>query len=181
MAKVQRLQITLAGVLCPVALICNSLILLQEDDSPHRRTLCTVLIMSRHSIILFYWVILLFSFHFRLFLVLYADRGLLKNGKPNLKLFCQLYWVVMVVLLIFCFAMFPGKNLLKGNFILQDSKCKIMSLRERARTFNWDTFKEKGHRLCLYRYCVHSFTAIQIPGQTLHLRALSKWEDVMSR
>ena len=109
------------GVLCPVSLTCNSVLLLQEDDSPHRKTLCTVLIMSRLSIILFYWVILLFSFHFRLFLVLYADRGLVKNGKPNLDLFCKLYWVVIVVLLIFGFAMFHGGNLLKGNFILQDS------------------------------------------------------------
>ena len=68
----------------------------------------------------FYWVVLFMSFGFRHFLILYADRGLVQNGRPNLTLFTQLYWVVVGSLLALGFAMNPGKNLLKGNHLLQD-------------------------------------------------------------
>ena len=98
----------------------GSLILLQEDDSPHRRTLCAVLVVSRMSLIFLYFNALLFSYCFRLFLVLYADRGLVKNCQPNLGLFCQLYWVVVAGFLVFSFANGFGVNMIKGNYILQD-------------------------------------------------------------
>ena len=107
-------------VLCPLAVISNSLILLHEDDSPHRRTLCAVLIVSRMSLIFLYFNVLISSYCFRLFLLLYADRGLVKNCQPNLGLFCQLYWVVVAVFLVFISAYGLGVNLIKGNFILQD-------------------------------------------------------------
>ena len=68
--------------------------------------------------------------------MLYADRGLVKNGKPNLDLFCQLYWVVVVAFFIFCFALVQGVNLLKGNYILQNSNrgkaCLLGNMPEHA-------------------------------------------------
>ena len=107
-------------MLCPVAILSDCLILQQEDDSPHRRTLCTVLIVSRLSLIWFNFIIFLFSFEFRVFLVLYAERGLVKNGQPNLHLFYQLFWIVVVTFVFSGLASSFGGNLLKGNFLLQD-------------------------------------------------------------
>ena len=108
------------GFLCPVAVLSNTLLLLEEDDSPHRRTLCTVLIMSRLSIAYFYFNVFLFSFQFRLFLVMYADRGLIKNGRLNLGLFGQLFWVVVASFIVLSFALVHGRNLLEGQFLVQN-------------------------------------------------------------
>ena len=88
--------------------------------------------MSRHIIFYVYWVVLFMSFGFRHILILYADRGLVQNGQPNLTLFNQLYWVVVGSWLALGFAMNPGKNLLKGNHLLQDMSrgraCLLRSL-----------------------------------------------------
>ena len=72
------------------------------------------------------------SFGFRHILSLYADRGLVQNVKPNLTLFNQLYWVVVGSWLAVFFAINPGKNLFKGNHLLQDMNrgraCLLRSL-----------------------------------------------------
>ena len=103
-----------------MAVVSNCLILLQEDDSPHRRTLCTVLIVSRLSLVWFYFNVFWFSFQFRVFLVLYAERGLVKNCQPNLRIFCQLFWIVVITFICFGLSTSFMGNLLKDKFILQD-------------------------------------------------------------
>ena len=72
--------------------------------------------------------ILFFSFAFRHILVLYPDRGLISKGKSNLKLFHQLYWVIVsAYILLFCFLM-PISHIIRGNFPKSAEKGKICLL-----------------------------------------------------
>ena len=112
---------------------------------PARRGLCTALVVSRISMMYFYWVVLFISFGFRHFLILYADRGLVRNGRPNLGLFSQLYWIVVCSFVTLGFAMAPGGNLLKGNFALQDmNRGKACLLGDMPEHLSKSQFKYKG-------------------------------------
>ena len=55
------------------------------------------------------------SFMYRTYLILYAN-GLIKNGKPNLKVFSQLFWIVNVSFFAINFFIFPLSLQLKGKF-----------------------------------------------------------------
>ena len=71
-----------------------------EDESTLRPTLCGLLITSRYVITYVLSVYLFWSFVFRMLLVLYADRGLVREGGTNLKLFHHLFWLICTTLLV---------------------------------------------------------------------------------
>ena len=48
----------------------------------------------------------------RVFLICFAERGLVVQGRPNLRLFHQLYWIVFSVFIV----TFPVLMFLRGNF-----------------------------------------------------------------
>ena len=77
--------------------------------------------MARLFMSYFYSWGLFCSLYFRSFLVLYADRGLVKNGEPNLTLFSQLYWTIFGSFAAMFFGIWPLGHVLKGKYILQDS------------------------------------------------------------
>ena len=114
----------------------------------------------------FYWVVLFISFGFRHFLILYADRGLVRNGRPNLGLFSQLYWIVVGSFVTLGFAMAPGKNLLRGNFALQDmNRGKACLLGDMPEHSSKSQAKYKGVALAL---CV--ILAVRVTYQRRQLR-----------
>ena len=49
-------------------------------------------------------------------LIRYADRGLVVNGRPNLGLFNQLYWVLFSVFWIIAVTLFPVLKFARGNY-----------------------------------------------------------------
>ena len=108
-------MLQIAGVLCSAAFISNALLLIKDDASSNRNALCTVLVLSRIFIMYFFLILLFFCFVFRSFLILYSDRGLVKNGRPNLELFTQIFWVVTGAFIVLCFAFRPGTNIIRGN------------------------------------------------------------------
>ena len=63
------------------------------------------------------------SFMYRTYLILYAD-GLIKDGKPNLKVFSQLFWIVNMVFFAINYFIFPLSLQLKGNFPFESTSGK---------------------------------------------------------
>ena len=75
-----------------------------EDNSEHRHLLCYILVLSRSTTTVILKINLFFALAFRTFLILHAERGLLSKGKLNLKLFKQLFWLIVtsfVVIILF--------------------------------------------------------------------------------
>ena len=62
---------------------------------------------------------------YRSILVVYAHRGLVQNGYPNLKLFNCLHWLFFSTMVSYNFGVFPLSHLLKGNFPGNSSKGQI--------------------------------------------------------
>ena len=58
----------------------------------------------------------LFSYTFRTVLIRFADRGLVFQGKPNLKLFQQLFWLILIPYCCIGLLMAPLLGIMKGNF-----------------------------------------------------------------
>ena len=82
--------------------------------------ICAILIMARVSMNNVYLTVLFFSFFFRHFLVLYADRGLVRNGQTNLELFNQLYWLAVLSFSALLFGVFFIPNIWRGEYIFQN-------------------------------------------------------------
>ena len=70
----------------------------------------------------------LFSFLFRTVLVRFSHRGLVLQGRPNLRLFDQLFWVVLVAYCAVGFVMTFGVALIKDKFHT-DFGFKVCTLR----------------------------------------------------
>ena len=58
----------------------------------------------------------LFSHTFRTVLIRFADRGLVLQGKPNLKLFSQLFWLILIPYCCIGMMMAPLFSILSGRF-----------------------------------------------------------------
>ena len=84
--------------------------------SEWRSVLCGGLVWARYTTGYVYSLTLSFSFLFRTFLILHPDRGLVRNGRPNLRLFHQLYWVVVSSFLLVFQIILPGSSIYKGSF-----------------------------------------------------------------
>ena len=105
------------GLLVPVSVFSFLWITLLEEQSELRAPLCGLLVTSRYVVVIIYCATLFYSFIFRTFLVLYSDRGLILQGKPNLKLFAQLFWLTMVSFVAFEHGIFPVSNIIRGKWI----------------------------------------------------------------
>jgi hypothetical protein len=57
-----------------------------------------------------YW-----SFLVRTFLILHADRGLVNQAGPNLKLFHQLFWTVLTTFILVLLVIYPTSHHPKGS------------------------------------------------------------------
>ena len=60
--------------------------------------------------------VIFFNFLFRVFFVLYADRGLIVRGRPELLLYNQLYWTVLGAFFITGIILFPIIMIANGTF-----------------------------------------------------------------
>ena len=56
---------------------------------------------------------------------MYAERGLIQKGFPNLNLLNILFWLFYIVLVIFSFGVYPLSSLFKGSFLQGTSKGQI--------------------------------------------------------
>ena len=89
-----------------------------------------ILILARHIIGYTYTYSLFNIFVFRSFLILLADLGLVKGGQIDLKLFNQLFWLVVSVNLVLSFLTFPIVPTIRGAFPTQTLIGKVCLLSE---------------------------------------------------
>ena len=59
---------------------------------------------------------MLFNMVFRSFFILHPDYGLVKDGRPDLHLVHQLYWVALCAFILVNHSVLPLSFLIKGNF-----------------------------------------------------------------
>ena len=117
-------------MLVPVSVFSFLWLSLLEEDAELRAPLCGILVTSRYLIVYVYTQTLFYSFIFRTFLVLYIDRGLVLQGKPNLKLFNQLYWVAFLSYFAMTTFIMPGSHIIRGQFPEATKKGQICLLAE---------------------------------------------------
>ena len=58
----------------------------------------------------------LFNIVFRMVLIRFPQRGLVNQGQPNLRLFNQLFWVILVPYCCIGIVMFPINSIIRGTF-----------------------------------------------------------------
>ena len=85
-------------------------------DSAQQDLWCKFLITTREGVIIpLFMNIFFFHCVFRHALVLYADRGLEEKGRPNLRLFYQLYWLVSLTFVVLGTLMWPTLAIARGT------------------------------------------------------------------
>ena len=96
--------------------LANILILGLEEDSDYREFLCGALIHTRMTTGIVYGFSMYFCVLFRSFLIVHANRGFVHEGKHNLTLFPQLYWVIWVAFVVVGHVVYPYSHILKGKY-----------------------------------------------------------------
>ena len=92
------------------------LVVLGSQDLEDRVLPCAALILVRNVVPQVYLVAMIFNLVFRSLIIFYADRGLVKDGKPNLGLLRKLFWLVVVAFLLVGLTIFPINPLVLGTF-----------------------------------------------------------------
>ena len=104
-----------SGLLAPVfglgVLVTDAL-----EDRDNRLLSCIVIKTCQTVLVCCYFYTFVFSLIFRAVLIRFSDRGLVVQGRPNLALFQQLYWIVFAA--FFCLGIFlhPIVPIMRGTF-----------------------------------------------------------------
>ena len=80
---------------------------------------CQNLYIAHFSLMVTFSNTAVFSHIFRSVLIRFADRGLVLQGRPNLKLFNQLFWLILIPFCCIGLLMAPFYSILKGVFAQQ--------------------------------------------------------------
>ena len=107
-----------SGISAPFSGIFLLLVLESEPASQPRLLWCQTYHLCLNSLISLYFYTFLFSFLFRTVLIRYSDRGLVSGGKPNLRLFEQLYWLLLSAFVSLGIILFSVVKYLKGDYPL---------------------------------------------------------------
>ena len=84
-------------------------------------------------------------------MILHSEKGLVDKGQPNLKLFNQLYWVVVFSMTVIELTISPFTQIAKGGFPENSHKGRICLLLEADPTvdYEWKEHKMFPITLCL--------------------------------
>ena len=146
------------GLSSAISIPVNMQILLDEGDASQdaearRSILCGVLVPARFAMVQCFQLIMFFTVGFRFILVIHAE-GLVRNGRPNLKLFSQLFWLLTGTFLIENQILTFPRLLLNGQYPQESTGatiCLLLSLN------NIDDEKLKRNNLMM---CMMMFIAI---------------------
>ena len=108
----------ISGITTPFSCIFLLLVLESEPASEPRLLWCQTYHLCLNSLVSLYFYTFLFSFLFRTVLIRYSERGLVSRGKPNLRLFEQLYWLLFSAFVSLAIILFSVVKYLKGNYPL---------------------------------------------------------------
>ena len=152
------------GFLAPVALWSSFLLLGLPENSPARLELCSSLLLARNTIWLLNGNICLFTILWRSFLILHSEKGFVDKGQPNLKLFNQLFWVVVFSNTFLEHFMFPFTHIAKGGFPENSHKGRICLLLDADPTvdYEWKKYKLFPITFCILSIVYCSYTHIRI-------------------
>ena len=107
------LELLPLGLLFPLSLLANTLLLQQEEGSPYRSLLCGVVIHARFTNTFIAIFSCFFSILFRTIVILHSDKGLVHQGKTNLDLFHKLFWIILCSFILMGHAIFPISHMIK--------------------------------------------------------------------
>ena len=108
---------SLVSLPCLLWLMSNSPHQDDPADGTLRQLLCGIHVVSRYTKSYFFNQLFFYSSVWRTFLILYAE-GFIRQGKLNLGLFVQLFWVLSISFLMMMFGIFPISLIIRGeNFL----------------------------------------------------------------
>ena len=108
---------SLISLPCLLWLMLNSPHPENPADGKLRQVLCGIHVISRYTKAYIFNQLFFYSSLWRTFLILYAE-GFIRQGKLNLDLFVQLFWVISISFLMMMFGIFPISLIIKGeNFL----------------------------------------------------------------
>ena len=144
-----------------MALLSNMWLLVLQENSGYRHFFCGTLIMSRVTISYVFHYTFNFSILFRMFLILHAEKGLLVQGQPNLRMFNQLFWIAVFTFITLAYVAFPLPFLVKGSFpessnagkICLLSNIKVENLKDMD-NYKFELMQFNGFfvTMCLFKY-----------------------------
>ena len=103
------------GLLGPACGVLQ-LLLAMEQQSGQRLLWCQLLLLFQGIINYIYFSTFIFSFIFRSVLIRFASQGLVVGGKPELRLFHQLYWTVFWAFFWIGVLTYPIVQIARGTF-----------------------------------------------------------------
>ena len=114
----------------------------EQEQHSFRVTLCSIHVQTRYILANVFKNIFFFSFLWRTFLILYGE-GFIRNGRINIRLFGQLFWIITIAFITIGYSVFPGKMLVRGTFS-QSSAMGTCLLRPRDDQISRDNLKIIG-------------------------------------
>ena len=91
-------------------------VLMVSADDIDRLLWCQNLEIARYTLSVTFSNTAFMSHTFRSVLVRFADRGLVLQGRPNLKLFSQLFWLILIPYCCIGLMMAPLASIVTGRF-----------------------------------------------------------------
>jgi hypothetical protein len=89
----------------------------RDQQSPEQILFwCNLQQLARWTMVTLYFNTMFFTLLFRVFLIRYADRGLVAQGKPQLILFNQLFWLILGAFFTMGIFFFPLSEIIRGTF-----------------------------------------------------------------
>ena len=87
----------------------------EEEQHSLRVMLCSIHLQAKYILANIFKNIFFFSFLWRTFLILYGE-GFIRNGRINIRLFGQLFWIITIAFITIAYILYPGKMLVRGTF-----------------------------------------------------------------
>jgi hypothetical protein len=103
----------------------------EQEQQDLKVMICSVHVQTRYILAVVLTNMFYFSFLWRTFLVLHAE-GFIRNGKLNITLFGQLFWIISVAFMTIAYSVFPGSMFITGSFPHQSIICLLGSLDDKT-------------------------------------------------
>ena len=115
----------------------------KQEIQELRVVLCSIHIQARYIMSNIFDNFFFFNFLWRTFLILHAE-GFIHNGKLNIRLFGQLFWIISLTFIAVHYSIFPGSILLRGDFPKQSTSGQICLLRPFGQETGRQILKRNG-------------------------------------
>ena len=126
------------GIVGPAHGLC---LLMVSTEDIGRVFWCQNLFVAQNFLVVTFSNTTFFSHTFRSVLIRFPDRGLVLQGRPNLKLFNQLFWLILIPYCCIGLVMAPLSSIMNGSFA-QLFVAKICILPPGLKLDSYESFKQ---------------------------------------